>query len=126
VQAVHRSRKQRKLFIIRESSASCSSFKKAAQAVHRSRKQRKLFIRLRRQRKLFIRMSTSKQWQQGLSTVRDTGDGGSRGCPLRETSADSKSCRPAATAEAVDCTRRPAGASGDRRRHLATIEWWRR
>jgi hypothetical protein len=42
--AVHHSRKQQKLFIIRESSESCSSFEKAAKAVHHSRKQRKLFI----------------------------------------------------------------------------------
>jgi hypothetical protein len=37
-------RKQRKLFIVRENSASCSTFEKTAQAVHRSRKQRKLFM----------------------------------------------------------------------------------
>jgi hypothetical protein len=42
-------------------------------------------------------------------------DGGSRGCPLRGTSADSESCRPAATTEAVDRIRRPAAASGGHR-----------
>jgi hypothetical protein len=72
--AVHHSRKQRKLFIVRESSKSCSSLEKAAKAVHRSRKQRKLFIRT----------STSKQWQQWLSTVQDTGNGGSVSCRLQK------------------------------------------
>jgi hypothetical protein len=43
VQAVQRSRKQRKLFIVREKSASCSSFGKTVQAAQRLRKQRKLF-----------------------------------------------------------------------------------
>jgi hypothetical protein len=36
VQAGHRPRKQRKLFIIREGSASCPSFEKTVQAVHRN------------------------------------------------------------------------------------------
>jgi hypothetical protein len=31
-------------------------------------------------------MSTGKQWQHGLSTVRDVGASGSRGCSLQETS----------------------------------------
>jgi len=44
VQAVKHSKKQRKLFNIRENSASCSSFEKTAQAVQHLRKQRKLFI----------------------------------------------------------------------------------
>ncbi len=58
-----------------------------------------------------------------LSTVRDT-DGGSRGCPLRETLAES--CRPAATAEAVDRRRRPAAVTGDRRASAAAADDHRR
>jgi hypothetical protein len=40
-QAIHRPRKQRKLFTIREGSPSCPSFEKTAQAVHRNEYQRR-------------------------------------------------------------------------------------
>jgi hypothetical protein len=95
------------------------------------------------------RTSTSKQWQQGLSTVRDT-DGDSRGCLLRETSptavagtvrfekhqptakAVDQGRRPAAMAEAVNRRRQPAAAAEgvDCRRRPAeaaiAVYWQRR
>jgi hypothetical protein len=40
-QAVHRPRKQRKLFNIQEGSASCPSFETTAQAVHRNEYQQR-------------------------------------------------------------------------------------
>ncbi len=112
--AVHQNEWQRKLFIRMSGSKSCSSERVAAKAVHQNEWQHQLFTGLRQQQGLFTRTSIIKQWQQGLSTVRDT-DGGIRVCPLRETSADRESYRPAATAETVNCIRRPAATIGGRR-----------
>jgi hypothetical protein len=79
----HSTRKQRKLFYVRENSASCSTFEKTARAVHQNEWQRKLFIRTSGsescsservaakavhqnecQRKLFIRTSGSNSCSQ--------------------------------------------------------------
>jgi hypothetical protein len=135
--AVHQTEWQRKLFIRTSGSESCSSDRVAAKAVHQNEWQRKLFIRTSGSKscssdRVAAKAVHQNEYQQAVAaravTEGDT-DGGSRGCPLRETSADSESCRPAVTAEAVDRIRRPAAASGggDRRRHPAAVERrWRK
>jgi hypothetical protein len=107
----------------------------AARAVHISRyiirQQRSVGRRYNIQQQRSVGRRYHHQWQQGLSTVRDIGDGKNRGCLLQETSANSESCQlaaaerscrlqeatdggiscpPAAAAIAVDCRRSSAAA----------------